>query len=520
MLKLRLPRGELVPIRWSWREQVLLAGYLLKWFLIAAPVAAIVGSAVALLLWALDVVTHQRFVWPWLLFLLPLAGASISALYSILGAQAEGGNNLLMDAIYGFEDDESDEDEDEEDSSESDAHEDDHQTIIDEDIAVAAQNAVEKAEDKHGTSDSGVVVPRRMAPLILIATVVTHLCGGSVGREGTALQMGGSIAATCGKVLRLSRADMRMLLMAGIAAGFGAVFGTPLAGAVFALEVLVVGRVRYDALIPCLFAAAVGAWTCSAWGIDHWHRTIEISGIATGKALFDWALAIKVALAGVAFGLVSVLFAELTHSIDHFFKRKIARPVWRPIIGGVLIIALTYLLGTRSYLGLGIYTHEPNGVTVLTAFYPDGAGDWSWWWKLFFTALTLGSGFKGGEVTPMFFIGATLGNVLAHILGAPVELFAALGFVAVFAGAINTPLAGALMGIELFGSEGAIYFAIACFIAYASSGHSGIYLSQRIGTPKLRSVALPANASLRTARDLKKRRRRATDRRPDSTPPS
>jgi H+/Cl- antiporter ClcA len=508
MLKFKIPRGEIAPFRWSWREQLLLAGYLLKWFVIAAPVAAIVGSAVALLLWSLDLVTHQRFVWPWLLFFLPLAGASISALYSILGAQSEGGNNLLMDAIYGFEDDEE--------NDEDEAREDDHESVIDEDVAVAAQNAVEKAKDESGTSDSGVVVPRRMAPLILIATIVTHLCGGSVGREGTALQMGGSIAATCGEIFHLSRADMRMLLMAGIAAGFGAVFGTPLAGAVFALEVLVVGRVRYDALIPCLFAAAVGAWTCSAWGIDHWHRTIEISGIVTDKTLFDWALAMKVAVAGVTFGLVSVLFAELTHSIDHFFKRKIARPLWRPVIGGVLVIALTYLLGTRDYLGLGIYTHEPNGVTVLTAFSPDGAGDWSWWWKLFFTALTLGSGFKGGEVTPMFFIGATLGNVLAHIMGAPVELFAALGFVAVFAGAINTPLAGALMGIELFGSEGAIYFAIACFIAYASSGHSGIYLSQRIGTPKLRSVALPPHASLRTARDMKKRRRRKEDRKPNS----
>ncbi len=500
MLKFKIPRGELVPFRWSGREQLLLGGYMLKWFVIAAPVAAIVGSAVALLLWALDVVTHQRFVWPWLLFLLPLVGAGISALYSILGAQSEGGNNLLMDAIYGFEDD----DEHEDPLSQQ---EDEPEIVAEESVEVAAENAVEKAEDKHGISDSGVVVPRRMAPLIFIATIVTHLCGGSVGREGTALQMGGSIAATCGKIFHLSRADMRMLLMAGIAAGFGAVFGTPLAGAIFALEVLVVGRIRYDALIPCLFAAAVGAWTCSAWGIDHWHRTIEISGIATDKFLFDWVLAMKVAIAGVAFGLVSVFFAELTHTIDHFFKRKIARPIWRPVIGGVLIIGLTYLLGTRDYLGLGIYTHEPNGVTVLTAFYPGGAGDWSWFWKVLFTALTLGSGFKGGEVTPMFFMGATLGNVLAHIMGAPVELFAALGFVAVFAGAINTPLAGALMGIELFGSQGAIYFAIACFISYVSSGHSGIYLSQRIGIPKLRSVALPPDASLRVARDMKRRRR-------------
>jgi H+/Cl- antiporter ClcA len=214
-------------------------------------------------------------------------------------------------------------------------------------------------------------------------------------------------------------------------------------------------------------------------------------------------LAAKIALAAVAFGLVSTLFAELTHGINHFFKRVIKYPILRPVVGGSCVIVLVYLLGTRDYLGLGVSSPDPHAVTILSSFSPDGANDWSWFWKLLFTAITLGSGFKGGEVTPLFFIGAALGNVLARVLGAPVDLFAGLGFVAVFAGATNTPLACTLMGIELFGSQYTLYFTIACFLSYLLSGHSGIYLSQRIATPKFGTMELPPDASLRTARELR-----------------
>jgi H+/Cl- antiporter ClcA len=202
----------------------------------------------------------------------------------------------------------------------------------------------------------------------------------------------------------------------------------------------------------------------------------------------------KIALASVAFGLASVLFAELTHGLSLLFKRLIRWPALRPAVGGVIVIALVHLLGTRDYLGLGVASdpHTPGGVSILSCFEPGGADALSWWWKMLFTAVTIGSGFKGGEVTPLFFVGAALGNVLGRLLGAPVDLFAALGFVAVFAGATNTPLACTIMAVELFGHQTGllgsgfvVYAATACFIAYLLSGHSGIYLSQRIGTPKV-----------------------------------
>lgn len=422
---------------WRWREFWWPVVYSLKWLAVVGPVAAVIGSACALFLWSLEEVTDIRFDQPWLLFLLPLAGAGVSVLYTRIGGTSEGGANLLMDAIHG-----------------------------------------------RRQGDTPIMVPRRMAPLILFATVVTHLFGGSAGREGTALQMGGSIASAFGHWFRLSPTDIRILLTAGIAAGFSGVFGTPLAGTVFALEVLVLGRMKYDALIPCLIAALIADWVCRAWGISHIGEVESLSALPATAAAFDWWLMGKVALAGIAFGLASIMFAELTHSIQHFCKSNIKRACMRPFAGGLVIIAMVYLLGTRDYLGLSVSSPDPGAVTLATAFSPDGVHSLSWLWKLIFTAVTLGSGFKGGEVTPLFFIGATLGNVLAGILNAPVDIFAALGFVAVFAGATNTPLACTIMGMELFGAQYGVYFAAASFISYICSGHSGIYPSQRIGTPK------------------------------------
>lgn len=442
-----------MPFHWSPHEHLSLALYVLKWFCLSAPVAAVTGSACALFLWLLEKATITRFENTWLLFALPFAGILISLLYNRLGSSAEGGNNLLMDAIHG-------------------------------------QNI----------GDSAVVVPRRMAPVILAATVITHLFGGSAGREGTAVQMGGSIASTMGRWFDLDRSDMRILLMVGISAGFGGVFGTPLTGTVFAMEVLAVGRMNYDALIPCLIGAIIGDWACVAWGIHHTHYSISASADMQSYSL-SWMLAAKTALAASLFGLTSVLFAEMTHGIGNLFKKTVKQPYLRPFAGGIIVIAMTYMLGTTDYLGLGVIPASPYSVTISSCFSPDGAGIFSWWWKLLFTAVTLGSGFKGGEVTPLFFIGAALGNILGRLLGAPVDLFAGLGFVAVFAGASNTPLACTIMGIELFGSQYSVYFAIACFLSYLCSGHSGIYLSQVIGSPKLNNPDLPPLATLRTARE-------------------
>jgi H+/Cl- antiporter ClcA len=416
--------------------------HLLRWTLLVLPVAVLAGSASALFLWALDQVTRLRWEHGWLLFLLPVAGVAIGWLYHAFGRRAEGGNNLIMDEIH----------------------------------------------------EPGGGVPGRMAPLVFVGTLITHLFGGSAGREGTAVQMGGSLASVYARVGRIHPANLRVLLMAGVAAGFGSVFGTPLTGAIFAMEVLVVGRMQYDGLIPVLVASVVGDFTCSAWGIRHAAYHIDFAGTAGGIHLFDGPLLGKVVLVAILFGLASQLFAELTHTLKEQFTRFIAYPPLRPAVGGGLVIALVYLLGTRDYLGIGVTSPEPGAVTILSAFTPGGATPWSWWWKLLFTAVTLASGFKGGEVTPLFFIGATLGHTLALLLGAPVDLFAALGFIAVFAGATNTPLACTMMGIELFGAHHAVYFAVACFIAYFFSGRSGIYSAQRQGIAKKDAALAPRPA--------------------------
>ena len=428
-----------------------IAAHLIRWTLLVIPVGMIIGSAVAFFLWSLDKVTSIRQANPWLLFLLPLAGIGIYWLYERFGKNSGKGNNLIMEEIH----------------------------------------------------EPGGGVPLRMAPLVLTGTVVTHLFGGSAGREGTAVQMGGSLAALFGKWFRLEKIDHVTILTAGIAAGFGAVFGTPLTGAIFALEVLAIGRLQYNAFIPCLIAALAGDFTCTAWGIRH--TSYQILFATHGQPLFnglihtDLLLLAKVILAGAAFGLVSFLFAELTHRLKGQFKKIIPRPWLIPVAGGCLIILLTELLGTTDYLGLGVRSDNIHAVTIVSSFTAGGAGSLSWLWKLVFTAITLSTGFKGGEVTPLFFIGAALGNTLAVLLGAPVDLFAGLGFIAVFAGASNTPLACTIMGIELFGGEHTLYYAIACFTAYFFSGHSGIYDAQRIAIPKILAGPYATETSLEQA---------------------
>jgi H+/Cl- antiporter ClcA len=406
----------------------------LKRILLTFPVAVTIGSVVAFFLWLLNIAIHFRFVHSWLLYLLPLAGLLIHFIYQSVGKSAERGNLLILEELH----------------------------------------------------QKGSGIPKRMAPIILVTSVITHLFGGSAGREGTAVQIGGSIAAMFGRWFNLRQADTRILITAGIAAGFGAVFGTPLTGVVFALEVLAIGRVKYDAFLPALFAAFIGDLTVSAWHIHHTAYPIDqITGAGSLHPHFlsiNLLLVGKVLIASVAFGLASLLFTRTVHEVKHLFL-KVFKLTWMiPVIGGSLIILLTLLLGKPDYLSLGVDAEYPGAVTILSAFQKGGADTWSWLWKTLYTALTLSTGFKGGEVTPLFYIGATLGNSLSELLNAPVSLFAALGFIAIFAGATNTPLACTCMGVELFGGQHVLLFGIACFTAYFFSGHSSIYSSPKIAS--------------------------------------
>jgi len=403
-------------------EQLDLLPYIGKWSAIASLVAALAGTASAFFLFALAWATAWREAHPWVIWLLPLAGFFVGWLYLHLGKTVEAGNNLLIDEIH----------------------------------------------------DPKQVVPLRMAPLVLAGTLISHLCGASVGREGTAVQMGGALADQLTRLFRLAQADRRILLMAGISAGFASVFGTPMAGAIFALEVLAIGRMRYDAIFPCFLAAIVADQVGLAWGVQHTHYVL-----AASEPVAFWSV-VAVMAAGILFGLVGMVFANTTHALSGFMKRHVAYAPLRPFIGGIIVAGAVWLLGTQRYIGLGI--------PVILASFQQPLAPWDFVGKLVFTVTSLGAGFKGGEVTPLFYIGATLGNALAPLLHLPFALLAGLGFVAVFAGAANTPIACTIMAIELFGPNIGPFAALACIVSYLFSGHTGIYHAQRIGQSKHRSL--------------------------------
>jgi H+/Cl- antiporter ClcA len=415
-----------------------------RWLLLAIATGILAGSASALLLASLDWATDIREAHRWLIGLLPIAGLLVGLLYHYFGGLVEAGNNLILEEIHAEVD-----------------------------------------------LPPRTTIPARMTPLILLGTFLTHLFGGSAGREGTAVQTGASLADQITWLTRtriisrffpkltIRNGDRRILLMAGISAGFGSVFGTPLAGAVFGIEVLTIGSVNYDALFPCFLASFAADYVTSAWHIHHTLYTVNPEALQS-TTLNPVSLLSAIA-AGIAFGLTAYFFARITHAIGRIFKHSISYAPLRPFVGGIILAAAVF---GPAHFGVSTFKYLGLGIPTIVAAFSQHLPHYDFAAKFAFTSLTLVSGFKGGEVTPLFYIGATLGNALSSILPLPASLLAAMGFVAVFSGAANTPIASSLMALELFGPEAGAFAAIACVTSYVFSGPHGIYHAQRTGIHK------------------------------------
>ncbi len=381
---------------------------------LGAVVGVLCGAGAALFLSLLQAVTVFRTGHEQLVFALPLAGLGLGFFYQRFGQPIAGGTNLVVTTL----------------------------------------------------NDGGPPIPLRMAPMVVLGTIVTHAFGGSAGREGTAVQMGASLADQVAWRLQLSAVDRRWLLTAGVAGGFGAIFGTPVAGCVFALELVVVrGRFRLDALLAALVASIVGDLTTRAFGVGHSHFPQSESVALTPLLLLKWVVF------AAAVALVTVAFIELTTIIKKYSEQYLPRLPWRMFVGGVVVVVLWQIVGTSDYLGLGVEV-------ILRAFVEPDLPAGAFVLKLVFTAITIGVGFIGGEVTPLFFIGAALGNVLAQLLGIPLDLAAAVGLAAVFGAAANTPLALSIMAVELFGAAVLPHVVVVTVVARLLKGRRSIYAAQ------------------------------------------
>ncbi len=391
----------------------------IKWVIISALVGiscGLIGSAFHI---CIDQATNIREAHPVIIGFMPLAGLLIAWMYKASGLIHDAGTNHVI-------------------------------------------SAVRRDGDK---------IPGLLAPVIFAATVITHLFGGSAGREGAALQLGGAVGTRWGIWLRLGRRDMHTVVLCGMSGLFAALFGTPLTAAVFALEVVSVGVMYYSGLIPCLLSALCGYYIASRFGIKPTHYIIMYT------PSFQWVILLKAVIIAICCAALSIIFCEMMKRTARSFSR-IASPYIRIALGAAIVVALTLFIGNYDYNGAG-------GNIIKNAIESGVSDNWAFFWKMLFTAVTIGCGFRGGEIVPTFFIGATFGCTLGGLIGLDPSFGAALGLVALFCCMVNCPIASIILSVELFGANGILYFASVCAVGFMLSGYRGLYSSQKIVYSKL-----------------------------------
>ena len=399
---------------------------LIKWLMLATVIGAAGGFIGSLFHICVDHATELRLKNNWLIFLLPIGGLIITGMYRLFRSKGHIDTNLVIKSVR---------------------------------------------ENNN--------IPLVMVPLIFISTVITHLLGGSAGREGAALQLGGGIGYNFGKLLRLNEKDMHIIVMSGMSSVFAALFGTPLTAAIFSLEVVSVGVFHYAGLLPCIIASV------TAFGIS---QMFGISPVRFSFVVFQTVSTItvlKVVVLAIFCAAVSIIFCVSIKKCEHYSKKFIPNKYWRALIGGVVIVIITLTIRTYDYNGAGmdVISRAISGTAKPEAFII----------KIIFTAITISAGFKGGEIVPAFFVGSTFGCVFGSLLGLDAGFSAAMGFVALFCGVVNCPVASMLLSLEVFGSEGMLFFAIVCGVSYMMSGYSGLYKSQKIIYSKLNGEYIDVN---------------------------
>lgn len=386
----------------------------IKWVIFSILSGIVVGAVGTLFYFCMSVVTLVREKNPWCIWLLPVGGLLIVGAYRLLHDEKDTGTNLVLSAIH-----------------------------------------------------SGDELPLRMAPLIFISTLITHLFGGSAGREGAALQLGGSIGNGIGKLFRFDEKDKHIMIMCGMSAAFSALFGTPMAAAIFSMEVVSVGIMHYAALVPCVIASLIAHGIATSFGV-----TAEVFLLDKIPA-FTVGSAVTISFLAILCALVSVLFCILLHQSEYFYKKLLKNPYLRIFVGGCIVIVLTLLVGDMTYNG--------TGIDVITQCFKNGkVSPEVFFLKMLFTAATLGAGYKGGEIVPSFFTGAAFGCLFGNLMGFSPSLCTAVGMSAVFCGVTNCPITSLLISFELFGFEGMPYFLLAIAFSYMLSGYYGLYHSQKI----------------------------------------